>query len=322
MIKKTLSFFLIFCFLFLFCSCKNSEERPKNADKTINFNLSLEPQTLDPQISDDYSGAILIEALYEGLVRLDENNEPYPGVAEKWESNSDHTVFTFTLRQDAKWSNKEPVTANDFVYAFQRALSPETASDTCDALFCIKNGREIRSGTMPLESLGITAQDDYTLVIELAYSYEEFPKLTATTPFMPCNQDFFEECSGKYGLETSYILGNGPFKIRNQYGWEHGKHIQLSRSSTYSGENSPLPSSLYFTIGDDEADVSNPLAALRDSTVDAIALPSESVEQAQKEGCSITTFEDTTWGDVYKRQGLHIHECTWIFYWHLHLRIR
>jgi len=275
----------------------------KNADKTINYNLDSEPKTLDPQIVNDYSGRVAVEALYEGLARLDAKEQAYPGVAEKWEANSDYTVFTFTLRKDAKWSNSnsdksgDPVTASDFVFAFQRALSPSTKSSTCSSMFCIKNAREVNAGTVSADKLGVTAKDSHTLVVQLAYSYEGFPALTATAPFMPCNKKFFDSTSGKYGLEVKTVLGNGPFKINGSYSWEHSNYLKLVSSGTYKGYKEPLPSALNFTIGNNkDHDVSNPITALTKQTVDVIAMPAASLSDAKEIGCTVSSFEDTTWG--------------------------
>lgn len=295
--KRSLALLLSVCLVFLCCSCE--EKGSDSSNKTIRFHFSAEPQTLDPQIADDYSAMVAVEALYEGLVHLDAENQPYPGVAESWTSNADFTEFTFHLRSDAKWSNGDPVTADDFVFALRRALSPATNSKTCEPLYCIQNAQGVRAGSAAVESLGAEAKDSRTLVIRLEYSYEAFPALTAVTPFMPCHQKFFEETSGKYGLEANSVLGNGPFKIRNRYGWEHGKHLELSRSSTYSGEKSPSPASLIFSIGSEEADVSDVIKALDDSVVDAIELPASLLVEADSKGFPITAFQDTTWGLVF-----------------------
>src|SRR5699024_3099255 len=98
-----------------------------------------------------------------------------------------------------------------------------------------------REGALPVESLGVAAVDSRTLVISLEYPYEEFPALTASTPFMPCQQEFFENTYGRYGLEPETVLGNGPFRIRNRYSWEHGARVELTASSTYAGEQEPSP---------------------------------------------------------------------------------
>lgn len=293
--KRVISVILAVMILLSCCAC--GKKAPKNANKTINYNLDSEPKTLDPQIANDYPSRVAIEALYEGLVRLDAKEQAYPGVAEKWESNSDHTVFTFTLRKDAKWSNKKEVTADDFVFAFQRALSPATKSSTCSSMFCIKNAREVNAGTLSADKLGVTAKDAHTLVVQLAYSYEGFPALTAAAPFMPCNKEFFDSTSGKYGLEVKTVLGNGPFEMSGSYSWDHGKYLKLVSSDTYKGYKEPLPAAVNFSIGSNkDHDVSNPVTALAKQTVDIIAMPAALLSYTKQIGCTVSSFEDTTWG--------------------------
>lgn len=291
--KRIFSVILAILLLTALCSCKKESS---DSGKTIRYHLNSEPKTLDPQIAEDNAGDLIIQGIYEGLARLDENNKAYPGVAERWSSNADATEFTFTLREGAVWSNKEPVTANDFVYAWRRALDPATRSGTCHPMLCIKNAREVNSGQLPPESLGVTAKDSKTLVVTLSYSYENFPDLTALTPFMPCNQKFFEETSGKYGLEYKFVLSNGPFIINGRYAWDHGKSIKLARSDTYQGNQVPVPSGVSFFIGKNEVDVSDPILALTNGSVDVIPLPERLVSQAESSELTIRSFEDSTWG--------------------------
>jgi len=296
--------FLCLTILFSLAAC--SKKEPKNANKKMNYILTDEPKTLDPQIASDSSAIVAIEALYEGLARLDAKHQAYPGVAEKWESNADSTVFTFTLRSNAKWANsgndKTPVTADDFVFAFRRALSPQTGSTTCSQMFCIKNAKEVNSGALPADQLGVTAKDAHTLIVQLNYSYPDFPVLTASSVFMPCNQKFFESASGRYGLERKYLSSNGPFEIDGKYGWEHGKYLNLVRSSTYSGNKKPLPSNVKFSIISTATDLPDPVTALTTGAADAIAMPIDKVPAATAAGCTISSFEDTTWGLCFNTQ--------------------
>lgn len=300
--KRFMAALLCLFIIFSFTSC--GEKEPSNANKTINYNLTAEPKTLDPQIASDSSSIIAVEALYEGLARLGADQRPYPGVAEKWESNTDHTIFTFTLRSGAKWSDKDktPVTAADFVFAFRRALSPSTGSKTCSSMLCIKNAQEVNSGALPADKLGVTAKDAHTLVVELNYSYPDFPALTASAVFMPCNQKFFESTSGRYGLDREYLRGNGPFKIDGKYGWSHGNYLNLARSDTYSGNSKPLPSAIKFTIGGKDNTITDPVAALTANKVDAISFPADKAAAAADAGCTLTSFEDTTWGLCFNTQ--------------------
>lgn len=299
--KRWTAALLCLCLLFSFAAC--GKGNGKNTNQTIRYQLDAEPKTLDPQIASDSSAVIAVGALFEGLARLDASQKPYPGAAEKWESNADHTVFTFTLRKDAKWNDgKTPVTAADFVFAFQRALDPATGSKTSSLLFCIRNAQEVSAGKLPVSQLGVSAKDARTLVVQLSYPYPDFPALTASAAFMPCNQTFFEGAAGRYGLERKYLLTNGPFEIDGKYGWDHGSYLNLVRSSSYSGNRSPLPFNLRFTITKKDNAITDPVAALKGGTVDAIALPAADLSAATAAGCTLTSFEDTTWGLCFNTQ--------------------
>lgn len=277
--------------------------------ETIFYNLDKEPKSLDPQIADDYASRIAILALYEGLVRIGGDGEPKPGVAASWEANKDYTVFTFSLRQDARWPSwskgkeesveSRPITAGDFVFGLQRALDPGTGSPTAGALFPIKNAEKVNKGELPASQLGVTALNDYTLVVDLEYSYEDFPALMALPASMPCNREFFEQSGGQYGLEVASVLGNGPYRFANRYSWEHSASMALVRSDFYKGENQPVPAGIRFTIG---ATQTNTAGAIMDNTVDAAPLPGDQLEIAQSQGFHLTSFEDTTWGLCFNTQ--------------------
>ena len=290
--KCAAAFALAAAIMFSFSACKIGGS--KGANKTINYSISAEPATLDPQIATDESSITVVQALFEGLTRLDANLTPQPGVASSWEHNSDSTQFTFHLRPDAKWSSKKygPVTADDFVYAFQRALDPKTGSATCTQMYCIKNAKAIHDGKLPVSSLGVKANDAKTLVVVLESSCPDFPKLTAQCVYMPCNKKFFQKTAGHYGLETNNLLGNGPFRIDGAYGWEHGKYINLARSSTYIGKAAPKPSAVDFSIG--TVNQSNSVSALKDQTVDAAPINSSQADSAKSIGCTLSSVQDTT----------------------------
>lgn len=299
-LKRLLSALLAVCVLLAFSGC--GPKKDEAADKTIHYYAGQEPRTLDPQVADDSAARLVIGALYEGLARLDENGDAAPGAAESWSANGSSTVFTFQLRPDAVWSDGTAVTAADFVFAFRRALDPQTQSAVCRPLYVIKNAGKVNTGELSPNQLGVQAQGDKTLVVELEYSYAQFPALTAGSEFMPCNEAFFQQTQGKYGLETQYILSNGPFQMGGKYSWDHKKQIKLSRSDTYQGAKAARPSALLFSLSGSEVDVSDPVKALSDSEVDAIALPEQQVEQAQKLGYSVTSFQDVTWGLVFHTQ--------------------
>ncbi|WP_283609229.1 peptide ABC transporter substrate-binding protein [Faecalispora anaeroviscerum] len=298
--RRLLSALLVACILLAFPSC--GQQKNEAADKTIQYYIDQEPQTLDPQVASDSSAILTIGALYEGLARLDSDGKAAPGVAESWSANDAGTAFTFHLRENAVWSDGQPVTASDFVFAFRRALAPQTKSAACRPLYVVKNARKISDGSLPAEQLGVRAENDKTLVVELEYAYADFPALTAETVFMPCNEKFFQQTQGKYGLEYKSILSNGPFVLGGKYSWDHGKQIKLTRSDTYKGEQPALPATLIFAMLGSDVDVSDPIKALTASNVDAIALPEQQVAEAQKLGLPLTSFQDITWGLAFNTQ--------------------
>lgn len=120
----------------------NSGEEKLAADQTLKINLSAEPPTFDPAQAQDSQANTVLKTMYEGLTRQDGSGQSVPGVAEKWDI--DGTKYTFHLRKDAKWSNGDPVTANDFVFAWERVLSPKTtpAAPYAYQLYYLKNAQE------------------------------------------------------------------------------------------------------------------------------------------------------------------------------------
>lgn len=289
-LKRSFSLLLSFLLLFSLCSCR--DKAPDPYEQTIYYPLVSEPKSLDPQIAFDEPARLVIGNLFEGLCRLDEAGNAVPGVAKRWEANEDFTRFTFYLREDASWSNGTPVTADDFLFGFLRALSPQTGSSTCAPLFCIRGAEKVHSGYFPEKALGVSTQGDFVLVIELAYSFENFPRLTALLPAMPCNREFFEETGGKYGLEADCILSNGAFRVQ-KYGWEHGGYLRLSRNGFYSGELSPIPAGVSFTIGAPPPDAVNFVLS---GAADALPISGRELSRAKEEGLPLFSSRDTVWG--------------------------
>lgn len=292
-VKQSLCILLTLLFVFSLAGCR--EKTDPIYEQTIQYNLEDEPSSLDPQIADDQSAQIVIMSLFEGLTRIGPDGEAKPGVAERWEHNGDYTSFTFYLREDACWTDedKTPVTAADFVFALRRALDPRTQSDFARTLTCILNAQQVLDGQADPSQLGITAVSAKTLKIDLAYSYEEFPELMATSPAMPCNEKFFTETQGQYGLEASTTLGNGPYTFSTSYSWSHGESIYLSRNSLYAGEEKPVPAGVSFTIG---AEIMNNANAIANGTIDAAPINGGQLESAHASNMNLTSFEDTTWG--------------------------
>ncbi len=268
------------------------------ADMAFTTILPQEVSSLDPQTASGPASSIVIGSIYEGLCRLGEDSQILPGVATHWDHNDECTEFTFHLRK-AAWSNGEPVTADDFVFGVLRGLDPETKASGLEDLFLIKNARAYHTGTVEAANVGIRAEDDRTLVIELEAGFPDFPALTAGNHYMPCNRAFFEESAGHYGLSAEYTLTNGPFTFPHIYAWntDYGEQsISLERSNSYCGEHKTVAAALTYLIDYDDTIDSDPITALKNGDVDILRLSETQARQAEEQGCSVLALEDGVTG--------------------------
>lgn len=286
-------FFGIIMIFFNLSGCKKNKNSPEN--QIIKYNLDNEPSTLDPQVCNDSSANIIIMNIFEGLVRLDKNGDITPGVASSWDISDNKLSYTFYLRENAAWSDKQktPVTAQDFVFGFQRSLDSYTKSPKAYTLYCIKNAQKINRDALSTDNLGVKAIDSKTLKIDLEYPIDNFLALLATPPTMPCNKSFFEKTNGQYGLESSTIISNGAFKLKPRYGWDHYNSLNLILNENYSGQNKPIPAGISFSIG---KNISDTISLIENSTIDAALLPNENqIDEAKKKNFSLTPSKNTLW---------------------------
>ena len=223
--KKTFPIILALLLIFPLNGCKSN----KTSIQALKYNLDAEPKTLDPQVANDISSNTVILNIFEGLTRLDENENPMPAAAEQWESNNDFTEFTFYIRKNLTWGNKEktPLTSKDFAFGLKRALNKNTNCPLVSNFYCIKNAKNFNLNNKESASLGIDIIDDYTIKFSLEKSNKDFPKILASPAAMPCNENFFNSCAGQYGLSHTTVLCNGPFKVNHKYGWELFKALNL-----------------------------------------------------------------------------------------------
>ena len=171
--KKTTLIAVILAGLVL-TSCSNSSDKDKSNSQTVPktkdtlvISAGNGIPTLDPDLSQDVISASVINDLFEGLVSLDQSNKPVPGVAKSWDISKDGKVYTFHLRDNAKWSNGQPVTAEDFVYGLRREMDPATGAGNNTMYTVIKNGAEIVAGKAKPDTLGVKAINPHTLQITL-----------------------------------------------------------------------------------------------------------------------------------------------------------
>ena len=268
---KKLTALLLVAVLLILPACK----KDTGIDRNFYYPITANAQRLDPQIAYGSTEDIILYNCMEGLVRIAGDGTVIPGVAESWKISSDGKTYTFKLREDAKWfasaafHNKIPkgffedfdnsVTANDFVYAFRRAVTPLIASPLAEKLDQIQNARAIRLGKSKPENLGVRAIDKYTLRITLAEPDSQFLLSLAFAPFYPCSQIFFEATQGRYGLEPEYLLSNGPFYLARWH--ESSSSVLLRRNPDYAGQEPVLPASVTLQIDSNPQQYSARLAS-------------------------------------------------------------
>lgn len=223
---------------------ENTSTTPAAADKQIlRINLSSEPPTFDPAQAQDSQTNTVLKTLYEGLVRMGPDGKEIPGVAESWKISDDGKTYTFKLRENAKWSNGDPVKASDFVFAWQRVLDPSTAPAPPYAyqLYYIKNAEGYNLSTSKsykgtkikdFKDVGVKAVDDHTLQVELEHPTPYFLGLTSFYTYYPVNPSI--KGNDKWAVQKDSMITNGPFKLT---AWDSGQKIEVTKSENYWGKD-------------------------------------------------------------------------------------
>ncbi|WP_310606440.1 peptide ABC transporter substrate-binding protein [Buttiauxella brennerae] len=186
------------------------------ADQSLVRHIKDEPASLDPVKAVGLPEIQVIRDLFEGLVNQNEKGQLEPGVATKWQSN-DNRIWTFTLRDNARWSDGTPVTAQDFVYSWQRLVDPKNTSPFAwfAALAGINNAQAIIDGKMPADKLGVTAVDARTLRINLDKPVPYFPNLTANFSFYPVPKTVVEKFGNDW-TKPGNLVGNGAYALKER----------------------------------------------------------------------------------------------------------
>lgn len=178
----------------------------------INRGTSAEPPSLDPSMAAGTLAAPILSDMFTGLLARGPDSRPAPGSAESWEISDDGMTYTFKLRPDLRWSDGRPLTADDFVYSYRRIVDPETASRMVGMYFPVKNTRAIMDGEMPPESLGVSAPDDRTVVLELNEPTPYLLQLLGNLQSVPVPRHVIEE-HGSGWTRPGVMVSNGPFYL-------------------------------------------------------------------------------------------------------------
>ena len=220
-----------------------------------------EVQTLDPHKGEGVPSSHVLRELTEGLVTKAPNGEIIPGQAASWNLSEDGLVYTFALRDGLKWSNGDPLTAEDWVYSYRRALNPATGSKYGFILYPIKNARKIVAGEMEPEDLGVQALDPDTVEITLGAPTPYFLQLLTHAMAMPVHRGTIE-ANGENWARPGTFVGNGAFTLSE---WRVQQHIRVDKNPNYRGAENVILDTVYFYPIEDQ---STDLARFRAGEVD------------------------------------------------------
>ena len=245
---------------------------------TLNIMLETEVQSLDPQVATDGTSFEVIADYTDGLMQMDADGAAVPAMAETYDISEDGKTYTFHLR-DAKWSNGEAVTAADFVFGWQRAVDPATASEYSYMLSDIGqvvNAAEIIAGEKPVTDLGVTAVDDKTLEVQLNVPVSYFLSLMYFPTFYPVNEAFYNTCADTFGTSPETVLSNGAF-VLTDYQPAATAFAMEKNPDYYDADKIALDGLAYQVIKDSQ----QALMSYQTGTLDITLLNGEQVDQVK-----------------------------------------
>src|SRR3954468_6960676 len=213
------------------------------ADQTFNYRVLDNINSLDPDIVEDVDTSYVVGNLFEGLYNEDAKGNPVPGAASSYDVNADYTVYTFHLR-DAVWSNGDPVKASDFVYSWERAVGPKTASNYSYflGLAGVKNADDIVAGKQPITALGVKAIDDKTLEVDLSKPVPYFVRMTAHATLYPIPQAVVEKFGADW-TKPENIVGNGAYVLAEN---SPGERVTVKRNPKYWDDAKTVMNTINF----------------------------------------------------------------------------
>lgn len=259
--KKLLILLSLLLVVSVFVSaCSSDDETPttepeepttgeeQTGEKILRTNNSSEPGSLDPALAQGTHESWILNNLFEGLMKHDSTGQIIPGMAKEYTLSEDNLTYTFTLRDDIKWSNGDPVTAQDFEFAWKRALDPELAADYAYQLYYIKGAEKYNSGEGTVDEVAVKALDDKTLEVTLEAPTAYFLDLCAFYTYYPVNKAV-AEANPDWAKDPSTYVSNGAFKLKS---WEHNAKITLAKNENYYDKDNIKLDGIDFDIIEDE----------------------------------------------------------------------
>ena len=208
-----------------------------------------EPQTLDPHLAEGIPSNRILRDLFEGLTAESPEGRIIPGAAMRWNISRDGKTYTFYLRRDARWSNGDPVTAEDFVYGLRRSANPATASSNARVLLPIANAAEVLSGDLPLSELGVNALDEYTLQIQMSGPTPYFLGLLNHPSTYPVHRASVLEHGSAFSRPGN-LVSNGAYVLSK---WVIRSRIELIKNENYWDADNVILEKVYYYPFEDQS---------------------------------------------------------------------
>lgn len=234
----------------LVVSACSSGDGGQSGGKVLNLTETQEPPNLDSAKSTDTVSFTILNNVMEGLYRLDKDGNPILGMAaEEPQVSEDKKTYTFKIR-DAKWSDGQPVKAQDFEFAWKRALDPATASEYGYILYPVLNAEKYNTGNGSADEVGVKALDDKTLEVKLETPIPYFEDLLTFPTYLPQRKDIVEKYGKEYALEAQNLVYNGPFVLSE---WKHNQSFQYKKNDSYWDNQAVKLDTVNVTIVKDQA---------------------------------------------------------------------
>lgn len=290
-IKKLLAVMLVVAMsvtMLSACGTKKSESAyPGTAEAdAITVNIATEPPQMFTVTTTDTVSFDVIRHIIENLVMLDANDKVVAGVAKDWTVSDDGLVYTFNLRDNMKWSNGEPVTANDFVFAWTSLLTPSFAAPYAYFGYIFKNGLAFNNGEVGADQLGFKAISNYQLEVTLENPAAYFLDTLAFGVFAPLNEKAYNEFGTAYGTDADKIVTNGPFKMTS---WEHENNIVLEKNPDFYDADKIALKKITMVMLNDANSAMNSFKA---GEVDVIGVNGDQAVAMKGEKYPVVTFDD------------------------------
>lgn len=235
---------VLICSLLL-SACGNQASSADKLD-TLTVCVGPDPDTIDPALNSSVDGATLIIHGFEGLMTLDKNGTPVVGQAKSYDVSDDKKVYTFHLRNNLKWSDGTPLKASEFVYSWNRAISPDTAADY-SYMFDVIEGFEDGK-------LNVVAKDDKTLVVTLKAATPYFLELCAFPAYSPVREDIVTKNGDTWAVNVETYIGNGPYKMVE---WVPGSHMLYEKNKNYWDYKNLGSEKIKFVLMEDDNAILN-----------------------------------------------------------------